>query len=560
MAVDFDRAFRTQSAPYCVHSKKVSVLTEAYAARLRDELESADDEGSSIQTTLGGAVVLQILAVLATFGVYVLIEREVSTGALLGMAVGLLMSAVSAGVVMWTARQVVDGAEFVEARLLNIHLAMRYPVGMWRDVRPRELYAVSRAAMAAEHGVTELRKLIPSILAEEAAYDDTDSEVEDSDGEQIPAPEGVITAVFTDIQSSTQLWERCGEAMNEALSLHNQVIRKQLRLCHGYEVKTIGDAFMCTFSSPVQAVRFALRVQEDLLKKTWPLQLEECEAAHTGYAPDGSLLWSGLRVRIGAHMGPAILELNPLTERADYRGPTINVAARVEAQSKGGMLMVTNQLFEAVKHMLPELGDPACHEVGTKSLKGVKEPVRLVLMLPRDQTGRWSTFNADSEAKPERPAATKLVMTPFGAIEAPVDPDDLGLGGRTLTVATPATTLTAVTQGSAFSTYSPGVSPGAGGRRVSHRPERQSIDLTAFGLGVKKLKSGKWGRRGSSIQPLHSNKSDALPGVPNVPVSPTLPPMLKPFSPTAGGGSKGHIHRVLSGGSIKRQKHDGTFA
>ncbi|HRJ79057.1 MAG TPA: adenylate/guanylate cyclase domain-containing protein, partial [Planctomycetota bacterium] len=57
------------------------------------------------------------------------------------------------------------------------------------------------------------------------------------------APTGNVTLVFTDIEGSTRLWERYGDAFKASLDAHNQIIRKALAAHSGYEVKTEGDAF-----------------------------------------------------------------------------------------------------------------------------------------------------------------------------------------------------------------------------------------------------------------------------------------------------------------------------
>jgi len=52
------------------------------------------------------------------------------------------------------------------------------------------------------------------------------------------APTGEVPIMFTDIQSSTSLWEKYPEAMAVALEQHNRIIRARLTEHGGYEIKT----------------------------------------------------------------------------------------------------------------------------------------------------------------------------------------------------------------------------------------------------------------------------------------------------------------------------------
>ena len=86
----------------------------------------------------------------------------------------------------------------------------------------------------------------------------------------VPPPEGKVTLVFTDVQSSTELWEREPAAMQQALELHNGLLRRiMLRFC-GYEVKTEGDAFMVAFRHTMDALNWCLVSQILLLLLHYP--------------------------------------------------------------------------------------------------------------------------------------------------------------------------------------------------------------------------------------------------------------------------------------------------
>eukprot|EP00668_Euglena_longa_P010349 GGOE01012531.1.p1 GENE.GGOE01012531.1~~GGOE01012531.1.p1 ORF type:complete len:964 (-),score=265.06 GGOE01012531.1:2455-5010(-) len=75
--------------------------------------------------------------------------------------------------------------------------------------------------------------------------------------------------LFTDIQASTYLWATVPEVMVDALYVHHALIRKLLLKHHLYEVKTIGDSFMCAARSPTNAVGFALDLQRELFECDW---------------------------------------------------------------------------------------------------------------------------------------------------------------------------------------------------------------------------------------------------------------------------------------------------
>ena len=71
--------------------------------------------------------------------------------------------------------------------------------------------------------------------------------------DEVPAPTGHVTLVFTDIRNSTHLWE-ANAGMPTSMRLHGTLLRRQLRFCGGYEVKTEGDAFMCSFPDALSAL------------------------------------------------------------------------------------------------------------------------------------------------------------------------------------------------------------------------------------------------------------------------------------------------------------------
>eukprot|EP01062_Namystynia_karyoxenos_P004160 TRINITY_DN11473_c0_g1_i1.p1 TRINITY_DN11473_c0_g1~~TRINITY_DN11473_c0_g1_i1.p1 ORF type:complete len:768 (+),score=216.11 TRINITY_DN11473_c0_g1_i1:77-2305(+) len=216
---------------------------------------------------------------------------------------------------------------------------------------------------------------------------DQTSRVVSSAPQPAPAPSGELAIVFTDIQGSSQLWGAKTAAMQKGLRLHNNLLRSTLLATNGYEVKTLGDAFMVAFQDIMDALRFAQRAQLALVEVDWPKDLLDHPICQPVPLPDKGqgFLWRGLRVRMGIHFGPASVEVNPVTSRADYFGPTVNIAARVEAQSVGGATAVTRPVLACVQSLDQEaraaLANPEVTPLGLRELKGCGEE-ELTLVLP----------------------------------------------------------------------------------------------------------------------------------------------------------------------------------
>ena len=79
-----------------------------------------------------------------------------------------------------------------------------------------------------------------------------------------PLPTGTVTLMFTDIEGSTRLLERLGDAYAETLAEHNRVLRDVFDRHRGVEVDTEGDAFFVAFASATDALAAAKQAQPAL--------------------------------------------------------------------------------------------------------------------------------------------------------------------------------------------------------------------------------------------------------------------------------------------------------
>ncbi len=176
--------------------------------------------------------------------------------------------------------------------------------------------------------------------------------------EVIMATEGIgikdITLLFTDLKGSTAMYDRIGDL--QAFSLvrqHFESLTKVVAHNNGAIVKTIGDAVMATFLTPLDGVKAALHM------------LKEIDAFNFSRgSPD-------LILKVGLHHGAAIAVT--LNDRLDYFGQTVNIAARVQGLADEDEIYITKEVFdyEGVKESLSGFEVVAEQSM----LKGIAEAV-----------------------------------------------------------------------------------------------------------------------------------------------------------------------------------------
>jgi predicted ATPase/class 3 adenylate cyclase len=156
-----------------------------------------------------------------------------------------------------------------------------------------------------------------------------------------------LTFVFTDLESSTRLWERFPEAMGSAVQRHDELLRQAVEGSGGRVVKVMGDGVMAVFLTAADGVRACLQAQQSLQDETW---------RETG----------PLRVRMGLHTGEAQVR------GGDFFGPPVNRAARIMAAGHGGQVLLSEHAAELVSGRLP--AGTGLRDLGEHRLKDLFQP------------------------------------------------------------------------------------------------------------------------------------------------------------------------------------------
>jgi DNA-binding SARP family transcriptional activator/WD40 repeat protein len=246
-------------------------------------------------------------------------------------------------------------------------------VALYRSGRQTDAlraYQRARAALG-ELGLEpgpELRLVERAVAAQESALT-----WPTSDQTQLPAtPTGVVTFLLTDVARSSQLWERSPEGMAAALERYDAMIADAVIAAGGTMLKTRGDgeSRISVFARVSAAVAGAVAARDALAAEPWP------DAAELG-------------VRMAIHIGEA-------HERdGDYRGPTVDRAARLRELGSGDEVLVSEAVATLIRDELPAGWDLA--ELGEHALRGLTRPERVFALVPSGATlGRDATVVARS--------------------------------------------------------------------------------------------------------------------------------------------------------------------
>src|SRR3954452_20119034 len=159
-------------------------------------------------------------------------------------------------------------------------------------------------------------------------------------------PSGTVTLVFSDIERSTRLLHRLGEAYGPAREQHRALMRAAMTAAGGVEVETRGDSFLFAFASARAAIGGAVAADQALASHDWP---------------EGAVF----RVRIGVHTG------EPQRTGDGYVGIDLHRASRIGDAGHGGQILVSDATRALV-------GDTvALRELGEFRLDGLERPERL---------------------------------------------------------------------------------------------------------------------------------------------------------------------------------------
>jgi class 3 adenylate cyclase/pimeloyl-ACP methyl ester carboxylesterase len=149
--------------------------------------------------------------------------------------------------------------------------------------------------------------------------------------------------------------------------LRREIIEPRMQAHHGRVFKTTGDGLLAEFSSPVEAVRCALEVQDVLMSRA---------------AQDPS---HSLQLRIGINLGDIIVE-----EDGDVYGDGVNVAARLEQLAEPGGVCISGSVYDQIEGKIDRIFESR----GEQLVKNIAKPVRVLALTTREHASSQMQSNS----------------------------------------------------------------------------------------------------------------------------------------------------------------------
>jgi len=160
----------------------------------------------------------------------------------------------------------------------------------------------------------------------------------------------LLSIMFTDIQDYSKIMNKNEQLALKILEDHNKLMIKCIKNNRGRIIEIIGDAFLVSFDSAVEAVICGVNIQNEL--KEYNKSKANTEK---------------IKVRIGIHLGDVV------EFEGKLKGDVINIAARIQQCAKAGSVFFSESVNTAIKNKTSY----NIKKLGKHFVKNIKEPLEL---------------------------------------------------------------------------------------------------------------------------------------------------------------------------------------
>ena len=196
-----------------------------------------------------------------------------------------------------------------------------------------------------------------------------------------------VTILFTDICGYTKYMETKGDISGRAMiQRHNDIVFPLVKKHEGVVIKTIGDAVMATFSTPLAAVRASIDIQKGLHEHNRKSETSE-----------------RIYIKIGINKGEALMD------GVDVFGDAVNVASRIQSQAEKDQILISQIVYEEVGGS----EDILCRLHGAAKVKGKAEPIKLYRVVWQEE----DVVFAEPKVRTRDVAAEKKIRAPLKLLQ-----------------------------------------------------------------------------------------------------------------------------------------------
>ncbi len=190
-----------------------------------------------------------------------------------------------------------------------------------------------------------------------------------------------------DVAGYSRLMAADDEGTFATLNVRRQVIDELITRHHGRIFTTAGDSVMAEFASPVEAVRCAAAIQQEIERRNADLP-----------EPRRMLF------RVGVNLGDVMVGGDNLF------GDGVNVAARLEGMAEPGGICISGAVYDQIRNKV----DVNFDDLGERSLKNIGYPIRVFGVRRDGAAGPGPLPEGPAGTSPTRPSALpSMAVLPF---------------------------------------------------------------------------------------------------------------------------------------------------
>lgn len=202
--------------------------------------------------------------------------------------------------------------------------------------------------------------------------------------------------LVADVVGYSGLMERDEEGTAARLADCRRIAEAEIARADGRVFKTMGDAVLAEFASPLNALRCAVTIR-DALGVSEPERDEP------------------LRMRFGLHLADVMVEGD------DLIGDGVNLAARIQQSAEPGAVELSAAFFEQICRTSPY----AFGDLGERTFRNLDAPGRVYRLIGEMRRHPYQITHTQSATRPAR-RPHSLAVLPFEVLEGNEDRRFLG--------------------------------------------------------------------------------------------------------------------------------------